>query len=84
MVNAIDRDLALLQQLGLTLTWTVETHIHADHITGARHLREQVGSRIAVAALDALPCADLGLQDGVPLNMGRARKTAAVAVAAGR
>jgi sulfur dioxygenase len=70
VVNTIDRDLALLQELGLRLVWTVETHIHADHITGARHLREQVGSRIAVAALDALPCADLGLQDGVPLDMG--------------
>ncbi|MBQ0959789.1 MBL fold metallo-hydrolase [Ideonella sp. 4Y11] len=70
VVNAIDRDLALLQQLGLRLAWTVETHIHADHITGARHLKERVGSRIAVAALDALPCADLGLQDGVPLTLG--------------
>jgi len=70
VVNAIDRDLALLQQLGLQLAWTVETHIHADHITGARHLKERVGSRIAVAALDALPCADLGLQDGVPLALG--------------
>lgn len=70
VVNTIDRDLALLQQLGLRLAWTVETHIHADHITGARHLRERVGSRIAVAAMDGLPCADLGLQDGVPLAMG--------------
>ncbi|MBQ0928879.1 MBL fold metallo-hydrolase [Ideonella alba] len=70
VVNAMDRDLALLQQLGLRLAWTVETHIHADHISAGRHLREQVGSRIAVAAMDALPCADLGLQDGVPLALG--------------
>ena len=47
VVNSIDRDLAELQRLGLTLAFTLDTHIHADHITGARHLKERVGSRIA-------------------------------------
>jgi glyoxylase-like metal-dependent hydrolase (beta-lactamase superfamily II) len=70
VVNSLDRDLGVLQQLGLRLAWTLDTHIHADHISGARHLRERVGSRIAMAAADALPCADLGLQDGVPLTLG--------------
>jgi sulfur dioxygenase len=39
VVNSIDRDLALLQQLGLKLALTLDTHIHADHITGALHLK---------------------------------------------
>ena len=70
VVNSLDRDLAALQALGLTLTLTVDTHVHADHITGALHLKQRVGSRIAMPAMDALPCADLGLLDGVPLQLG--------------
>ncbi len=70
VANCVDRDLAELQRLGLRLAWTVDTHIHADHITGARHLRERTGSRIAAPAIDRLPCADLGIEDGVPLAVG--------------
>ena len=29
------RDLALVRELGLTLRYTLETHVHADHVTGA-------------------------------------------------
>jgi glyoxylase-like metal-dependent hydrolase (beta-lactamase superfamily II) len=70
VVNSIERDLAELQRLGLTLAYTVDTHIHADHITSALQLKQRVGSRIAVPAFDALPCADVGLQEGRPLVMG--------------
>src|SRR5678816_872895 len=43
------RDAALVEELGLKLAWTLETHVHADHITGAWLLREKLGSRIAVS-----------------------------------
>ena len=33
VVNSIERDLAAVASLGLKLAWTLETHIHADHIT---------------------------------------------------
>jgi len=42
------RDVALIEELGLKLKWTVETHVHADHVTGAWLLHEKLGSRIAV------------------------------------
>ena len=71
VVNSIERDLALVASLGLKLAWTLETHIHADHITAALHLKQQVGSRIAAPAIDRLPCADLGVVDGVPFTVGR-------------
>ena len=70
VVNSIDRDLAVMQELGLKLALTLDTHIHADHITSALHLKQRVGSRIAVAAMDRLPCADVGVVDGVPLHVG--------------
>ena len=47
VVNAIDRDLEVLRGLGLKLSLSIDTHIHADHITAARHLKDRVGSRIA-------------------------------------
>lgn len=73
VVNSIERDLAELQRLGLTLACTVDTHVHADHITGALHLKQRVGSRIAAPAIDRLPCADVGVEEGVPLVIGSLR-----------
>ena len=44
------RDAALVEELGLKLAWTLETHVHADHVTGAWLLREKLGSKIAVSS----------------------------------
>lgn len=70
VVNAMDRDLQVLQELGLTLAWTLDTHIHADHITAALELKKRTGSRIAAPAFDRLGCADLGVEEGRPLQLG--------------
>lgn len=67
------RDLQVINELGLRLVMTIDTHIHADHITSASQLKKEVGSRIATPALDALPCADVGIEDGVPLQIGGVR-----------
>ncbi|MCW5666297.1 MAG: MBL fold metallo-hydrolase [Piscinibacter sp.] len=70
VVNSLERDLAVLHELGLTLALTLDTHIHADHITGARHLKERVGSRIGMPALERLPCTDLGIEHEQPVTLG--------------
>ena len=70
VVNAIDRDLAVLTDTGLTLAWTLDTHIHADHITAALHLKQRVGSKIAAPAMERLPCVDHGVTDDVPFVLG--------------
>ena len=70
VVNSIDRDLQEIDRLGLRLACSLDTHIHADHITAALHLKQRVGSKIAAPAVDRLPCVDIGIVEGRPLQVG--------------
>ena len=46
--NAADAMLAHVKAEGLTVQWILETHAHADHLSGARYLQAQVGGQIAI------------------------------------
>ncbi len=62
----VRREVALLGELGLTLVATLETHVHADHVTGASLLKGRTGSRIMLAAASGAEGADRTLaQDDV-------------------
>jgi glyoxylase-like metal-dependent hydrolase (beta-lactamase superfamily II)/rhodanese-related sulfurtransferase len=67
----VRRDAALIDELGLKLLWTLETHVHADHVTGAWLLRERFGSRIALAAASGAQGADRLLQAGERIEFGK-------------
>jgi glyoxylase-like metal-dependent hydrolase (beta-lactamase superfamily II) len=71
VVNAMERDLAEIERLGLRLAYTLDTHVHADHITSALHLRQQVGSRIAAPAINQLSCVDIGIEEDKPFPVGQ-------------
>ena len=43
-----DQVLAYLADHALTVDWILETHAHADHLSGARYLQQRVGGRIAI------------------------------------
>lgn len=43
VIATMDRDLAEVHRLGLTLAYTVDTHIHADHITAALEMKREIG-----------------------------------------
>lgn len=43
-----DRMLAHIRERGLTVQWILETHAHADHLSGARYLQDEAGGRIAI------------------------------------
>ena len=70
VIDTVARDLKVLQAYGLKLTYTLETHIHADHLSGGRKLREYTGCKIVVPAMDQLGCADLGVTEGTPFRVG--------------
>lgn len=65
-----ERDLQLIQELGLTLKYALETHIHADHITAADRLREKTGCLGVVPKGAEVSCADRFLEDGEILRVG--------------
>jgi glyoxylase-like metal-dependent hydrolase (beta-lactamase superfamily II)/rhodanese-related sulfurtransferase len=67
----VRRDAALVTELGLTLTWTLDTHVHADHVTGAWLLKQRLGSRIALAAAAGAVGPDRLLLDGDRIEFGR-------------
>ena len=65
------RDAALVAELGLKLTWTLETHVHADHVTGAWLHKQRLGSRIALAAAAGAEGADRLLAHDDRIAFGR-------------
>lgn len=73
VIVSVERDLAEVSRLGLTLAYSLDTHIHADHITAALELKKTVGSKIAAPAFDRLACADLGIEEGTPFQLGSIR-----------
>jgi glyoxylase-like metal-dependent hydrolase (beta-lactamase superfamily II)/rhodanese-related sulfurtransferase len=67
----VRRDAALIEELGLRLAWTLDTHVHADHVTGAWLLKEKLGSRIAISAASGAQGADRYLEPGDTVSFGR-------------
>ncbi|KKD00757.1 MULTISPECIES: MBL fold metallo-hydrolase [Photobacterium] len=43
-----DQQLAFIKEQQLTVDWILETHAHADHLSAAHYLREQLGSPVGV------------------------------------
>ncbi len=66
----IDRDMQLLNELGLILKYSLDTHVHADHVTANGQLRELTGCQTGVAASNDVSCADHGLDCGDELSLG--------------
>jgi sulfur dioxygenase len=50
VIEQLDRDLKLIREHGLTLMYVLETHVHADHITASRALKQATGAQTAVSS----------------------------------
>lgn len=67
------RDRALIEELGLRLVAALDTHCHADHVTGAWLMQAATGCRIGISARygESLQGADLRLEHGDQVAFGR-------------
>lgn len=70
VLSQVERDFNLIKQLGLNLRYCLETHVHADHITGTAKLRDLTGCLGLVPANAEVSCADRFLQEGETLLLG--------------
>lgn len=73
VMPAWERDLGVVRALGMELAYTVETHVHADHITSAARLKREAGSRIVYPATNRFECADAWIDEREPLHLGSIR-----------
>jgi sulfur dioxygenase len=71
--ETIDRDVQVLQELGLRLIFVLETHVHADHVTSAGMLRERLGAKTVVSSDGGAPCADVLAKGGDVIAFGKHR-----------
>lgn len=78
VIENVERDLRIITELSLTLLYAMETHIHADHITGASLLKDRIGAQIVYGggARGVVVGADLFLDDRQALQFGNTALTA--------
>ena len=48
--KSADEIIAYVKAEGLTVEWILETHVHADHLSGAPYLKKQLGGKIAIGS----------------------------------
>lgn len=70
VLEQMDSYLLILKELDLKLLYTLETHVHADHVTAAAALRDRLGSRSVVKAGSGAACADIPAEDGQIIEAG--------------
>lgn len=73
VVDQVKRDTRLIRELGLKLKYALETHVHADHVTGSGALRQTLNCIVLVHENTRTKCADVLIKGGdfIPLGTGR-------------
>lgn len=69
----VERDATLIRELGLDLRFLLETHIHADHVTGSGLLRKQFSAQVVVHRGTGSDCADRLVDTGDVIALGEQR-----------
>jgi glyoxylase-like metal-dependent hydrolase (beta-lactamase superfamily II)/rhodanese-related sulfurtransferase len=64
------RDTALLRELGLKLRYVLDTHVHADHVTGAWLMRRDLGAQSVLSRRAGVEDVDVLVDHGDVLAFG--------------
>lgn len=70
VAEQVDRDLKFLEEHNLELLYVLDTHVHADHVTGSGELRNRTGAKTVVAKVAGVPCVDVPAEQGDVLKFG--------------
>ncbi|XP_053963476.1 persulfide dioxygenase ETHE1, mitochondrial [Anastrepha ludens] len=73
VLEKVKRDANLVKELGFTLKYAMNTHMHADHITGSGWLKQLLPGSKSVIAKASGAKADIHLTEGDPVIFGRHR-----------
>jgi glyoxylase-like metal-dependent hydrolase (beta-lactamase superfamily II) len=76
VLETVNRDLQLIRELDLKLLFILETHVHADHITGAGKIAEATGAQICVSEAAHAQGSHRALKDGDEIHFGQFHLTA--------
>jgi len=68
VLDRVDQYLQLVRELDLKLVMAVDTHIHADHVTGLGKLRSASGCASAMGEHSAAECVSLRFREGETLK----------------
>jgi len=68
--ETVERDLQVLKDMNLRLYATLETHVHADHLTGAKLLKDKTGCKTAYPAMVKASCIDIGIKEEEVFHVG--------------
>lgn len=71
VLETVDRDVKLVTDLGLTLKYGVNTHVHADHITGTGKIKEKIPSCKSAISAAGKAKADIQLKPGDKIKFGK-------------
>ena len=71
VLENVDRDLGLVRDLGLTLRYALDTHVHADHVTALGALRDKAGVTTVLSERAGVGTADVYVKDGDRVRFGR-------------
>lgn len=71
VVEQFERDRTLIEELQLKLLYVLDTHVHADHVTGSGLLRQHFGAKSVVSERAGIVCADVQVKQGDRIHFGR-------------
>ncbi len=70
VAEQVERDMRLVEELGLELLYTMDTHVHADHVTGSGLIRDRSGAKTVAGEAADVQCIDIAAGDGQRLSFG--------------